>query len=852
VKSTFVAAVAFCCAVAANAASFTVTNTADFGPGSLRQAILDANTDANVDFVGFSIGTGTQTITVATPLPAITSPVVISGQSQDPVALAPPIIIENGGTAESGFVFLAGAASSSLSGLQIRGFNTADRAAVHIAGTNGVAVHGNYIGPITGGTANFYGVLIDTDGNGVGSSTVAGRNVISGNTADGVRVHGSVNIIEGNFIGVDPTGILPLGNGGSGVSLVGSGNTVGGTMAGAGNVVSANAAGVNIVGGGFIGAALNQVQGNLIGIGADGATFTPALGNTFGVVLFGGGAMSNVVGGSTAAARNVISNNIVGIDHQGGPGNRVIGNYVGTAPSGATAMPNFIGILVDDGLLLIGGMEAGEGNLISGNAEQGVWLVDGGATLQGNLIGLDHTGLVNLGNGLDGVRVNPGFVPVTIGGSAPGSRNVISGNGSNGILALGVRPNVRIVGNYLGLAADGTTPIPNAASGIRVHNSSGAIVGEPGAGNITSGNTAFGIEITGDAEHPSGANVAVSANRIGTSASGAAVANGMGGIRIEGLIPSTQIGGTGTDEGNVITDNSGPGIVVISSSRNVIRGNSIEDNSGLGIDLGGDGVTANDSGDADSGPNSLQNFPTLTGVGTSGAQTMIAGTLNSAPNTSFDLDFYASAAADPSGFGEGAQYLGTAQVMTDATGDATFNVNLAAGTAAGQFITATATTSVVPTATSELSNAIAAQAIGSLHLNASAYGAFENGTVTITVVRTGGTFGAVSVDYATSNGTATAGADYTASGGTLIFSDGQTTADFTVPILTDTLSEGSETFQVTLSNPGGGATLGTPAAATVTITDDDVIAIPALAPIALAALALLLAVIALQPLRLIE
>ena len=112
----------------------------------------------------------------------------------------------------------------------------------------------------------------------------------------------------------------------------------------------------------------------------------------------------------------------------------------------------------------------------------------------------------------------------------------------------------------------------------------------------------------------------------------------------------------------------------------------------MGINLGADGVTPNDASqsDADIGPNLLQNFPVLTQL-VGGAATTIEGTLNSAPDTTFTLDFYANSLADPSGYGEGETYLGAATVTTDASGDAVFSVNLPAPTYLGQFVTATAT-----------------------------------------------------------------------------------------------------------------------------------------------------------------
>jgi hypothetical protein len=128
----------------------------------------------------------------------------------------------------------------------------------------------------------------------------------------------------------------------------------------------------------------------------------------------------------------------------------------------------------------------------------------------------------------------------------------------------------------------------------------------------------------------------------------------------------------------------------IGVSNNTLRGNSIHSNGGLGIDLDEDGVTPNDAGDADGGANRSQNFPVLSGV-LAGASTAVTGSLHSRADTSFTLDFYASAEADPSGFGEGQRYLGSAVVTTDTDGNALFEVTLEAGTVPGESLTATAT-----------------------------------------------------------------------------------------------------------------------------------------------------------------
>src|SRR5262249_46461916 len=135
---------------------------------------------------------------------------------------------------------------------------------------------------------------------------------------------------------------------------------------------------------------------------------------------------------------------------------------------------------------------------------------------------------------------------------------------------------------------------------------------------------------------------------------------------------SNTIGSPGL--GNTIAYNAGAGVLVLDSAStgDQVRGNSIYANGALGIDLGGDGVTLNDPSDTDTGPNNLQNYPIID-VARHGSNTRVLGHLNSTPNTTLTLDFYASASADPSGYGEGQRYLGSAQVTTDASGNANFD-----------------------------------------------------------------------------------------------------------------------------------------------------------------------------------
>src|SRR5262249_36557787 len=158
------------------------------------------------------------------------------------------------------------------------------------------------------------------------------------------------------------------------------------------------------------------------------------------------------------------------------------------------------------------------------------------------------------------------------------------------------------------------------------------------------------------------------------------------------------------------------------------------------IDLGTTGVTANDDSDPDTGPNNLQNFPVITSVISSANSMTIQGSLKSIPNTTFQIDFFSNAAVDPSGNGEGAQFINSTAVNTNGNGDATISVTFPVGLPASRVITATATD---PNGnTSEFSAADSASASGSVQFSVSSIAVIEDvGSLAVTVLRTGGGLG---------------------------------------------------------------------------------------------------------------
>jgi CSLREA domain-containing protein len=335
----------------------------------------------------------------------------------------------------------------------------------------------------------------------------------------------------------------------------------------------------------------------------------------------------------------------------------------------------------------------------SGNGGSGFLLQSvTGCVIAGNFIGTNAAGTVALNNGGVGIFALDGAANHVIGGTDPGDRNVISGNLHGGIILgnAGSTGNL-IQGNYIGTNADGTAALPNSG-GIIIDGADGNTIGgtDARARNLISGNFSSGVDL----ENASSGNV-IRGNIIGATASGTSpLPNTSVGVSIfsgfSGAPSNHTIGGITPGAGNIIAFNNGPGVTIQSGQGfdpigDAILGNSIFSNTAIGIDLGGDGVTPNDTGDGDMGPNRQQNFPVLTSAGVSASGTQIQGTLSSTPLTTFRLEFFAIGACDPSGNGEGQILLGSAPVTTDGNGTAAIDVQLPALATNEQFVTATAT-----------------------------------------------------------------------------------------------------------------------------------------------------------------
>jgi hypothetical protein len=479
--------------------TFLLNNTNDSVTLSLRQAILNANSNPWSDTIAFDVnGGGVQTISPTSALPKITDPVIIDGNTQ-PQFAGMPLIVLNGtlaGTHASGLTMSAG--SSTVRGLVINNFAGIG---VLLQTKGGNVIEGNYIGTDPTGTmgqGNGIGIDLASGTNQIGGTSAGLGNVISGNTGNGVTIFGTGaagNVIEGNLIGTDLTGTIALGNGGSGVVIVGPGNTIGGTLAGAGNVISGNkAVGVMIIGSGTTS---NLVQGNFIGTDSTG---TKALGNGASGVSISNGATNNTIGGTSSAARNLISANArEGVTIWATSQNLVQGNYIGTDRTGTQALGNSsIGVFIFGAATnnTIGGTAAGAGNLISANT--GGLAVVGNGTMnnlvQGNLIGTDSSGTMALGNKGNGAAIGAGATGNTIGGTSAGARNLISANMGNGLIIFGAATQNFVQGNYIGIDVTGAKPLGNSTNGVLITASNNMIGGTtPGAGNTIAFNGNDGV-----------------------------------------------------------------------------------------------------------------------------------------------------------------------------------------------------------------------------------------------------------------------------------------------------------------------------------------------------------------------
>jgi uncharacterized repeat protein (TIGR01451 family)/CSLREA domain-containing protein len=349
-----------------------------------------------------------------------------------------------------------------------------------------------------------------------------------------------------------------------------------------------------------------------------------------------------------------------------GTGVKTINVGSGPGPTTGTPLPDITNPIIIDGYT-----QPGAASNTDANGFNGTLLVELKGASAGAAVGLDIAAGASTIRGL-----------------------VINGFSQEAIVLRGGDGNT-IEGNLLGTDVTGNAALPNRGGVIAYLGSDANTIGgaTPAARNIISGNLWNGIELNGVEISGFGAGSTdnlVEGNFIGTSAAGTALGNGIHGIYIVNGSSGNTVGGTSANQGNRIAFNTGAGVKIEGAgTSSAVAGNSIFANTGLGIDLDNNGVTPNDPGDADSGPNLLQNFPLILTTSFPG-ELKINGSLDAEPLANYAIEFFASDQPDPSGFGEGERLLGRRAVTTDGNGHVNF-IHELPPVANGEWITATAT-----------------------------------------------------------------------------------------------------------------------------------------------------------------
>jgi parallel beta-helix repeat protein len=613
-------------------ATLVVTSTLDDGgSNSLRYAVAHANPGDTIDF---NIDTSGQAIIhLQSPLPVSTPRLTIDGTSQPGFSSSPLIVLDGTDSPMGGLQISANhCLVNSLAFV-----NFASGPALEITGPNASSntIFSSYFGTTDGTTAaaNQIGVEID---NGASNNRLGGSspNVLSGNSDMGVWITGSGtsgNEIANAYIGTDMSGTTRLPNS-IGVQIDGgaSGNTVGQpdtVTVISGNIhwgvwISGPGTTNNLVQNAYIGpdASGEVALANSIGVLIDGGASGNAVGNpeTINVISGNAGPGVWITGAQTTA--NVVDGNLIGTDTNGDQplgnhvgvqidagafanqvidynnieastftgvliagtgttGNILQNNNIGVSLYSDTALPNAVGVEIESGASgnTVGGPYAG--NVISGNNGQGLWITCSGTSnnlVLGNFVGTDTNGQQAVPNP-DGVQIDGGASGNTVGDSVPGDANIISGNTYVGVWISGSGTSGNVVqSNYVGTDVTGTTALPNLLGVLVNAGATGNTIGNQGAGNVISGNTAVGIAISDQGTTGN----QVLANFIGTTADGTAALPNQTGIQLSAdqntIGGFSQVDGSGrlTGLGNLISGNTNSGIAIISSS-DVVQGNAI-------------------------------------------------------------------------------------------------------------------------------------------------------------------------------------------------------------------------------------------------------------------------------------
>jgi hypothetical protein len=688
------------------AATITVTTTNPVFSSDSECSLLEALANAQTDTAGAgdcSAGSGADTIEFNIPGPGphtieVGNQVNISEDTTIDATTQPGTVCALDGGTRQLQINIDGSAISSSSNVFDIGPGE-DNVTI-----KGLAIYGNSYGSGIANWANNLTVQcsnIGTDANGltaypnktgislygdttsghlIGGPNPGDGNIISGNgylgdLFDGSAISGAASniVIQGNWVGIDSTGMTAMPNQGTGISLSNGGTLAQDSISLLDNVVSGNgdsdetdfSPGINIAAGDDSVSVPHLtniiIKGNVVGLSADGSVALPNLSSG----LFLGSHISGFqVGGTAAGEGNVFSGN-------GGPGlslsyniddGVVQGNIIGLSSDESTAIPNGAqGIQMYDvdtstriRDITIGGSVSGAGNIIAGNHSDGISLLGEDITIAGNFIGTDSTGNTCFPNGSNGISIEQSSEGVIVGGDTAAERNIIGCNDGSGIYSKG--NGVVLSGNYLGVGMDGTTVMENEG-GKAIYFASG------------SGDAVVG----GD-----------------TDAKGNIIANhSVAGIYIEDGTGSFSV------QKNTITNNL-IGILAVGSEEvgdpvvSILQ-NTITNNSGMGIDFGEDTdgdhnpdlyanePNANDVGDSDRGVNAGLNYPVILSTVQDGGSTIVTYGLDVPVSPyPYHIEFFINPTdgVDPNGYGEGEVYEDYANVTVSASGMQVFTKTL--------------------------------------------------------------------------------------------------------------------------------------------------------------------------------
>ncbi|HEV8483615.1 MAG TPA: Calx-beta domain-containing protein, partial [Blastocatellia bacterium] len=858
-------------------AFFTVINTNDAGAGSLRQAILDANNSPGADVINFQIGQGTPTISLSSSLPAVTDPVTIDGSTggASRVELRGPnlggnqpcLVITAGSSVVRGLVinrFLNGeieldssnnviensfigtdSAGNSVarnhlfgvkisngsrnliggtaagSGNLISGHSTGIWITGSDAGNN--QVQGNLIGTNAAGTnaiSNNTGVSIESlsFANLIGGAQAGARNVISAN-GEGVHISSAGNIVQGNFIGTNAAGTAALGND-AGVLVTQPNNTIGGTTPGAGNVISGNNTGL------FIFTTNTQVQGNLIGTNAGG----DALGNLQWGIRIGG--VNNAIGGTSSGAGNTIAfNGLAGIAVSTGSntGNAIRSNSV-HSNAGLGIDLNEDGVTQNDSCDL----DSGPNNRQNFPELSSAVSAGGNTTIQGTLNATAQTTFTieffsNSSCDSSGFGEGRTFI---------GSTTVLTSSSCNATFNVGFPLSITAGSSITATATDPSGNTSEFSRCVQVGGGSCTYRLTPANQSFPASGGTNSLTVTA----PVGCHWAASSREpwimitSGNSGSG----NGTINYTVSPNLDSTQRSGSMTIAGQsfFVTQAAGCGFSIT----------PLLDSFGINSGTGSVQVTAAagcawtasantswltiNSGNGGTG-NGTVNYSVAVNSGTyrTGTMTIAGRTFNVAQAGSCNATIDPVSRSFFSGGGTGTVYVrAPAGCNWTASSNSSWVTITSATSGSGD---GSITYSVAPNGTGaprtgslsvagELFTVTQDAAPATIFIDDATITEGDNGSNSLFfLVHLSAASGApVTVDYATSDGTATVGSDYSSSSGTLTFAAGHNEWAFiTVPISGDTQIELHETFFVNLFNPTN-ATIARAQAVGTIINDD--------------------------------